>query len=663
MVKKQELNKISRLLIFSALAFILYSFSVYSELYNYNFWYSCAENTINATEVADYFRYANSSFGSHVLCGVTYSNYISVFDNPHEVVEGGTLSYIAIVTNETKAIKIFNNNDLDISAEIYLDPPITIYNQSIINTTVEFLTNGSTNVNIDYVLVDKYNNQCFYSAVGSPYINAYCTNGYVDYGSSLFPTPTTFRNEVITLGSIFNGNTTTIDKIMITAHTVSATNSTAEFDLYIYNITFGNYSFSPYGSNSLPICEYNISNIVCFNGSQDYTLDIDLQCTDEEGDTIYYSTEYSDIFKRALLVDEDFSSYSFFTSGYFNSNYSYSEDYHDSELYIGGWTIVPYSILGSLGGNNILITDNGVSEWTYTFEENYIPSQEMQVAGSFIIGFPDDDTDVEIEFIDGLGSTFENITMYQNGDNMTIYNSTSLLYNEEKSLMQSDYTEYWTFSWSMTNETIVILIEDYDYNNINYSRSININSFKGFRFKTVEAHPLERDFWVMDNLIIHGWNWRETPSFTTTKPTSVTISTDNIGQVWTLYVSDVINQPTSYNTYQEYITLISDCEDSDIKGAYDDDNIIGGIRNTIRSFLDNLNTDNYNTVATLQNALWIFYLVLLVILVWTMKTIKVPFLLTNIAFLGCAFVFGSISQLLSGVILLSISIVIVGVLK
>lgn len=422
-------------------------------------------------------------------------------------------------------------------------------------------------------------------------------------------------------------------------------------DIYLHNFTIHDYTGNPFiEGNELPECEFSVNDSnICWEYGWSYAdLDISITCNDTEGDTIYYGHSELDYMQRYTHRTEDFNYYSFFTDGFFYSNYSYSNDYDEAQLYVSGWTIEPYNIIGQLQGNNILITDNGVEEWNYLLEEVLYNS----TTHSMILGFPDDDTKLEILAVGSLFEEIYNVTFEQSSTNLSITIDGTNVYNANQDLMTGSWDNYLIFSAAYNNTDVYIDIVHEDGTSL-YSNNITsiYAGFKGFRFLTYDSHSLEKDFWIMDSLVIRGWNYHPEPTWSTTIPYNITI-TDSYYQYITLYVTDSGHIGVEWNTYTELIDISPIyCEDD--AGLLVDEDGIHALVQIPRTFMNGT-----GTLTIFQTALWYAYFLLFLFLIWTTKgDVLISFILTNIAFFLCAWSFGTVTQLISAIVLLSVSIV------
>lgn len=404
--------------------------------------------------------------------------------------------------------------------------------------------------------------------------------------------------------------------------------------------------------NHLPECEmiYNNTNLCYRTETGEALFTFNLNCTDNESDTIYYSYNNEiDELGRYTWYKQGFDSFEYCEDDELVSNYSFSCSYEDSESYIAGWDTAAQMVIGDLMGNNIMLVDNGVSQWSVVLDTVMTNS----TTSSFVIGFPKTDTWVDIIPFDGLLNNIYNLSMYQHDGNMTIYLNGEQISDGIEALMTGQYQNYWVVSSAYYEGQYSLSIIDYDYNEKNGSvMSSSFNGLKGIKFITRDEHLLTQDFWIIDNIYIKGWDYIPALSFSTQKKYFETF--DEAGTfIYKVMVSDNVHQPTEYNTYSTILSISSFyCTDEYGTGGLVEDGKPAGLLFIPRYFMTQT-----GTIETFQNALWWLYFIGLVWLIWILKNPVFAWLITNILFLLSSWSFGSNVQLISSIILLAISIV------
>lgn len=381
-------------------------------------------------------------------------------------------------------------------------------------------------------------------------------------------------------------------------------------------------------NNTLPICNFDVLESDCYNNTDDLSniiLDINLNCTDLEEETIYYSQSELDYLKRYVTQSENFNDYDFFTNGNFFSNETYTTNYEDSSewynyVYLGGINPEFKHIIGSINGNNILLTDNSVEVWTYNFDYAMYNSTTI----SMNLGFPDDKTKIDVVLYNPLNTEVLNLTFYQNGGNLSTYVNGDIKGNYETDLMNSEFENILYLTIAFNNDTLYTLVEDSRYVTFisNYT-SLESAGVKGINFYSNDENSNVVDFWVLDNLLVKGWNYIPSRNFTTIVPTKTDELNYYYSKTYTIevLVSDSAHYPTDYNTYSEDITLYKCSIKTDISQDLED---IGEGTQTVENAIISLMVD-----LTGQSAdFWRFVFFLL----WSLVCIFVSFLAWYITF-------------------------------
>jgi hypothetical protein len=380
----------------------------------------------------------------------------------------------------------------------------------------------------------------------------------------------------------------------------SAINPAGVSSFYLDNITLNN--VSNLANNSLPeIQELKVNNsgVICVD-SENTTVSVPLliNVTDNENDQILYSegvtknTVYSTYFEEDFLkgeCDADFSSifsdnfisnntkasntaeaFAFNTLGLYNYHYVFSQQYYEDSVL---WDIFyrPNSLI-SCSGNFVIWQQN---EKPFFFISN-LPIAQTAILYQDL-KFPNNDTQVNYTLLSSdyqeLANVFINLT---EAGNMTVKYNGYLVSNE---LWDNRYLLHVSHNYNISNLKDMFTVSSYPSDlydvyiyNVN-NTNITAADLKGIRYNPQVQSTFNYKKIYLQNLAIKGNANVKSLVYTTTKPTSYTVTGSGTYH-YTLYVTDSVHNGISNNNKTiDIVTKVSDsCINSvDLIGSVNDE--------------------------------------------------------------------------------------------
>lgn len=451
--------------------------------------------------------------------------------------------------------------------------------------------------------------------------------------------------------------------IVFWSDNVPANPVTFMFDEFYLGGYIGNYT-----QNELPEVQINYnSSIICLDlDSTEGQFEIDINATDPEGDTIYYSQDLNTINKKKLFYDEDFiysvggecqRDFSFLTSNYFYTN----DTVADTKSQFNAWAYktlvgVPlHTIEVDNYCNGYLINYLSGQNYGFDFNQNYGFDSTTRLD----IGIPYNESYMDI-VPTGLQGDLFNLTLNKSEDGeLLIYIDNSLVYQDEIPSYWYQSNGYiialkWTINNTGGKTDITIAVEDKDQmDTIHYQMNNTFSSYSGIKIGHKNTKPLmtHENFYFIRYLWVNGQNYEIVPTWTTTKPHIIPIN-NTTEKLFTLYVSDSIHIPNYYDTYEVLLNIEYNTEYCKAKETGEDVSIWDIPKYTFGEFIKQLGLQT-----TFQKALWALFIILLIGGIIQTKTITFPLLFASLVSFALAYTFGSVVQKASFVILLAGSII------
>lgn len=568
-----------KLLLLGFVIFVLFAVSTQASDLNINYLLTPSKNLVktdfNTGTNATTFSYKNVNVGNYIE-GLNVPLYIS--SNSKD-----WFSLNVNVSNPINTFSIYSNDYFIASKEnailqIFDLSGFIIYNNTYLSIDEYYTTSGGNN-EVTQILFLNSSGGCVFSSVST---------NFTSYAGGIFPmevlcsptnSSTTLRgleceNRGRAVKNTYNKIEWNLDTCRIgesgevikylgilTYFETSGTPAT-----FIYeNITLNN--VTNISNNFLPFADVSIveGNELCFNNTP-LQINLSINATDLEGDTIYYGLEQFNYVRAQLFYNEDFLKS--------NGDLDYYFFYSDNFIFNGSTADIPTDVIAT---NSCRIFQEGCAR-IYPYLTKYIDDSGEAVGwlrihdkvDDFIIK-PDDiylydilisqrfaitlnDTKFNMIFLDsGYENMFNATFNLTSNGNLTMYYDDTLLFNFA-------YTEsediYFTTFINKTNNTIDVYLDSKGTANDRVTINQSTNGWLGVKYQQTEF-PTARQY-IIKYILTEGYNYDLRPVFSTTKPTSFYVNTTGTRLI-DVYITDLPHLYDSYVTYSTSIHITSDC--------------------------------------------------------------------------------------------------------
>lgn len=423
-----------------------------------------------------------------------------------------------------------------------------------------------------------------------------------------------------------------------------------------------NISDMQYGDNLLPSLDVSYNNTyICFPQDEDsIRFYVDVDSEDSEGDTIYYATNIRSLRKFGTSIVEDFYviedndckiDYAYLNSEKFILNYTTVVSPFDYAFKVLNpfweWKVKPIVYTDESGDCNgrLWIYDIEDVPIYIDFQHDFIEDIEID----FRVNFPFNESQVNFTFYSSSLEEVVKVEFNKTTTNNVSIKVGSLTYSipytpEEDLVVEIDSntnTSQFTF-WVHT------LLNDFTFNT-------DWDSTKNIRYMRINTKDISGiTYFGLDYYFINGINMRESFDWSTTKPTYFTITQEG-NRFYSIAVTDLYHKDVSYR--EEIFNVVASTEYCDIVDLYglspiESNPFVLLTENIFGRLAVDLGLDD-----EIIDMLIPAFVVLLLIAIFTMKMLFLPFFFVSLFFVVLSVVFHSVEHIIIFSVLTVVSII------